>query len=348
MTEQDDGRPAWQGWRGAHGPMLIAEIGGNHEGDFAYAERLVDLAVEAGADAVKFQIYYADDLVNAKESPDRHAHFRKFELSPEQHVSLARRCADAGVEYLASVWGTGPLPWIDEHLNFYKIGSGDLTAHSLLRSFAELGKPLILSSGLARVDEVVEAVEVIRAVDSRYDDPEQLAVLQCTSVYPLDKSDANITAMDTLAAATGAAVGYSDHTTDGQALRVAAARGARILEFHFTDNRDGKVFRDHFVSLTPDELRELTVDLDDLARLLGDGVKEPLQAEIDTDHVVSFRRAVYFGRDMDAGETVTEADLVLLRPAHGLPADRVHEVVGRRLTRAVGRLDRVDPSGLEA
>ncbi|MEI2816243.1 MAG: N-acetylneuraminate synthase family protein [Microthrixaceae bacterium] len=125
----------WSGWRGRYGPMLIAEIGGNHEGDFDYAKELTRLAIGSGADVVKFQIYTAEQLVNRHESPDRHAHFRRFELQPEQHRELAQMCVDAEVRYMASVWSLEPLVWIDEFLDFYKIGSGDLTAHRLLQEF---------------------------------------------------------------------------------------------------------------------------------------------------------------------------------------------------------------------
>lgn len=338
----------WTGWGGPHGPLLIAEIGGNHEGDFGYAKELLHLAVDAGADAVKFQVYYADDLVNPKESPDRHAHFKKFELTPDQHVELAQLCIANNVDYSASVWSIEPLTWLDEYLRFYKVGSGDLTSHHLLAEFAERGKPMILSSGLATLADVNAAVAAVRRANPTYDDADYLAVLQCTSVYPLEKSDANLLAMDALREATGATVGYSDHTTDGQALRIAAARGASVLEFHFTDTRDGKVFRDHFVSLTPTELSELIADLDDLKLLLGDGVKRPLQAEIDTDHLVSFRRGVYFARAMVAGEVIRAEDLRLLRPEHGLPADRFDDVVGRRLLERVSEFDTVDPNRTES
>ena len=337
----------WSGWRGRYGPMLIAEIGGNHEGDFDYAKELTRLAIGSGADVVKFQIYTAEQLVNRHESPDRHAHFRRFELQPEQHRELAQMCVDAEVRYMASVWSLEPLVWIDEFLDFYKIGSGDLTAHRLLQEFAARGKPIALSTGLSAVPEVHAAVGAIRAVDSAYEHPDRLAVLQCTSVYPLSHSDANVAAMTTLGRATGAAMGYSDHTTDGVALRVAAALGAQVLEFHFTDTREGKEFRDHAVSLTSDEVRELAAELRIIGEVLGDGEKRPLDSEIETGHVTSFRRGTYFARDLPAGHVIEQGDLVLLRPEHGLPAWRSDAAIGRRLTTPVAHLDRVDLAATE-
>lgn len=341
MTRVEPNEP-WTGWRGAHGPLLIAEIGGNHEGDFEYAKELTRLAVGSGADVVKFQIYTAEALVNPKESPDRFEHFRRFELEPEQHRELAQMCIDGGVRYLASVWSLDQLDWVDEFLDFYKIGSGDLTAHALLQGHAARGKPIVLSSGLSTIDEIRAATEVVRGVDSRYDDPGRLAILQCTSVYPLRHADANVRAMQTIADATGAAVGYSDHTIDGIALRAAAALGARVLEFHFTDTRDGKEFRDHAVSLTAAEVADLALDLDRITQVLGDGKKQPLSSEIDSGHVTSFRRGVYFARDLPVGHVVTAGDLVLLRPEHGLVAPSADSVVGRTLSVGVSRYDRVE------
>jgi N-acetylneuraminate synthase/N,N'-diacetyllegionaminate synthase len=329
-------------WSGAHGPLLIAEIGGNHEGDFAYAKRLTELAIASGADVVKFQLYRGATLVNERESPDRYSHFTRFELSREQHLELAERCRAAGVKYLASVWDLQMLEWIDPHLAFYKVGSGDLTAYPILRELAQRGKPMILSTGLSTLDEVLAAVAYIQSIDGRYRRPEMLALLQCTSMYPIGDRDANLRAMDTLRDATGLAVGYSDHTIGRMALVVAAARGGEVLEFHFTDDRVGKTFRDHQVSLTPDEVHDLCRDLDQLRDLLGDGVKRPLASEVETGHVTSFRRAVYCRRPIARGQVIEADDVAVLRPNHGLDARHFDEVVGKRAARDLHALDRVE------
>lgn len=320
-------------WVGRHGPLLIAEIGGNHEGDFQSALRMTDLAIDSGADVIKFQLYRGATLVSPFESPDRHNHFKKFELEPEQHLKLAMHCAEAGVRYLASVWDLEMLEWIDPHLDMYKVGSGDLTAYPMLRELAKRGKPIILSTGLATLEEVVDAVEFIQTVSSLYRSPGMLALLQCTSMYPIPNADANLRAMDTLRAATGLATGYSDHTVGRLALLVAAVRGADILEFHFTDTRAGRTFRDHQISLTRDEVRSLCDDLDALNALLGDGVKRPLQSEISSGHVTSFRRAVYCRTALRAGDVIRGEDLVVLRPNHGIDARLFDRVAGTRAQR---------------
>jgi N-acetylneuraminate synthase/N,N'-diacetyllegionaminate synthase len=329
-------------WRGAHGPLLIAEIGGNHEGDFAYAKRLTELAAASGADAVKFQLYRGATLVNAIETPDRHRHFTRFEFEREQHLELAETCAAAGVKYLASVWDLEMLDWVDPHLSLYKIGSGDLTAYPLLREFVRRGKPMVVSTGLSTLDEVLAAVAFIQSRDDRYRRADMLALLQCTSMYPIDDTDANLRVIDTLRAATGLTVGYSDHTRGRMALFVAATRGAEVLEFHFTDDRTGKSFRDHQVSLTGDEVRALCADLDQLQLLLGDGVKRPLPSEIETGHVTSFRRAVYCRRPIRRGQTISVDDLVVLRPNHGVDARQFDELVGRVAARDLQALERIE------
>lgn len=315
-------------WRGRCGPLLIAEIGGNHEGNFAVAKAMAEAAIGSGADCVKFQIYRGDSLVSPVESPDRHRHFQRFELLPEQHIELARMCRDAGVGYLSSVWDLEMLEWIDPYLDFYKIGSGDLTAWPLLRDFARRGKPILLSTGLATLDEVLQTVAQIQAVDERYRRPEWLCLLQCTAMYPIPDRDAQLRVMDTLRTATGLAVGYSDHTIGANALRAAAAMGAEVLEFHFTDCREGKTFRDHQVSLTAEEVRALKQDVMQITELRGDGVKTPQASEIEEGHVVSFRRAVYLRRPLGTGEPISADDLILLRPKHGTDARDSDLMVG--------------------
>jgi len=172
-------------WRGKHGPFLIAEIGGNHEGDFGYATELAKQACDSGVDAVKFQIYTGDSLVSKVEDPIRNAHFKRFELSKKEYVSLAELCFDKKVIFAASVWDIDAFDWIDPYMKFYKIGSGDLTAYPVIRKIVGFKKPIILSTGLSTLDEVKATVQFIQSIDPRYLSPENLAVLQCTSMYLL-------------------------------------------------------------------------------------------------------------------------------------------------------------------
>lgn len=309
-------------------PFLISEIGGNHEGSFGSAKKMAQLAIDSGSDCVKFQLYTGNGLVSAVESPARNQHFKKFELLKDQHLYLAQMCREAGVSYNASVWEIEMLDWIDEYLDFYKIGSGDLTAWPIIKKFAERNKPILLSTGMSTLKEVIDTVHYIQKINSNYENPKMLCLMQCTSMYPIPLSEANINVMTTYSNATGLSVGYSDHTEGVAALKVAAIMGASVLEYHFTDTREGKAFRDHKVSLTPAELVDLKIDIANFSTLKGSGIKIPTKSELKENHRVSFRRAVYLRRNVKKGEVISASDLVFLRPANGTDARDVDLVVG--------------------
>ena len=323
-------------------PYLIAEIGGNHEGSFEKAKEQCLLAIASGADCVKYQLYTAEGLVNPELSPVRHTHFKKFELSQQEHIELAEMCKSAGRDYLASVWELEMLEWIDPYLKHYKIGSGDLTAVPLLRAFATRGKPIMLSTGLATLAEVQFAVDVVREANHVYCEEGMLALLQCTAMYPIPDSDANLSVIKTLSEIPNVCVGYSDHTMGLDALVTSVAVGARILEFHFTDEREGREFRDHKVSLMVDEVKELRRRIDKTMEYLGHPEKHPLDIERSSGHVASFRRGIYPSEDLDEGRVIQPADLVCLRPNEGIGAAEYDKVVGRRLRVPVKKLQKLN------
>lgn len=329
-------------FKGKYGPLLIAEIGGNHEGDFEYAKKLTQLAIKSGADYIKFQLYTGDSLVSPIESPVRNKHFKKFELSKEQHIELAKMIGAAGRKYTASVWDMDMIEWIDEYIPIYKIGSGDLTAYPVLARIAKIGKPIIISTGLSTEEEVFEAIKYIQTIDDRYKQKEYLAVLQCTSMYPIKNSDANLKVMQHLKEQTGLTVGYSDHTEDMHALKYAVAMGAEILEFHFTDTKTGKDFRDHKVSLTCENVKELIAEIELINTLKGNNIKKPLPIELENGHEISFRRAVYLNKNMNAGDTISEEDLCYLRPNHGIDAREFHRLIGKTLLKDIRAFEQLN------
>lgn len=328
--------PQQSPWKGLAGPLLIAEIGGNHEGDFNTAVEMCEQAIKSGADCVKFQLYRGDSLVSQVESPDRHKHFQKFELTREQHIHLAEMCRQAGVGYAASVWDMEMLEWIDPYLDFYKIGSGDLTAWPLLREFARRGKPMLISTGLATMDEVLQTVAQIQMVDERYRQPEMLCLMQCTSMYPIPDAEANLLVMDAFRAQTGLSVGYSDHTVGTAALRAAAAMGADALEFHFTNSREGKTFRDHKVSLVAEEVQQLKEEIVHITLARGSFAKTPTSSELENHHELSFRRGVYLRAPVKEGGKIKSNNLVLLRPAVGTDARDADVLDGAVAKRNIG------------
>tara|TARA_B100000963_G_C22546476_1_gene634660 strand:+ start:38 stop:1048 length:1011 start_codon:yes stop_codon:yes gene_type:complete len=315
---------------GKHGPLLIAEIGGNHEGNFEYAKKLCELAIDSDVDYIKFQIYTADKLVSKLESPIRNKHFKKFELTKENHIYLARMIKEAGLLYTSSVWDVESLEWLNPYVDIYKIGSGDLTAYPMLKSTAEKGKPIIISTGLSNEKEVLDSIKYIQNINPDYKSKDMLAILQCTSMYPIPFQDANLNVMKRLKELTDLTVGYSDHTIGSKAMYYATAIGAEILEFHFTDSRENKSFRDHMVSLTKEEVKDLVVEIKTIETLKGTSLKKPLKIEIDNGHHLSFRRSVYPSRNIKEGEVLTEDNLTVLRPKHGIDARDYDKLIGKK------------------
>ncbi|UUX92247.1 N-acetylneuraminate synthase family protein [Methanoplanus endosymbiosus] len=333
--------------KGKHGPLLIAEIGGNHEGDFEYAKHLTELAIQTDVDYIKFQIYSGESLVSSIESPDRNLHFKRFQLTKKEHLFLASLVKDAGIGYLSSVWDYDSISWIDEYLDLYKIGSGDITAYPLLKLIAQIGKPIILSTGISTEQEVIDAVRYIRSINPNYNNKEMLGVLQCTAMYPIANGDAHLNVMSKLKEITKATVGYSDHTEGIDALRYAAVMGAEILEFHFTDSREGKEFRDHAVSLVPSEVNSLINEIKIIKEFQGKCVKRPLQIELDNGHDVSFRRAVYPSKDINKGALLSQDNLTVLRPNHGIDARYYDQLIGKKAKKNIKRHEKLSWSIIE-
>jgi N,N'-diacetyllegionaminate synthase len=330
-----------------NGVYFIAEVGGNHEGNFEYALRLSRLAAESGADAVKHQVYTGDTLVSDRESPERNRHFKRFELSQNQYRELARIVRANGAEWLASVWNLEAVGWVDSEVRMHKVGSGDLTCYPMLVALACTGKPIILSTGLATLGEVAGAIDVIAQVDETYISDSKIALLHCTSAYPCPDEDTNLAAMVVLKERFKLPTGYSDHTIGTVAVEAAVALGAQIIEKHFTDSREGKSFRDHQVSLTADEVRSLLTRVRAIRAMIGHGRKEPSAAEITQGHLQSFRRSIYAARALQAGETLTAENVVYLRPEHGIPASRYREALGRRVRRLIERHEPIQECDLD-
>ncbi len=322
---------------GKYGPLLIAEIGGNHEGNYDYALELTNLAINSGVDVVKFQIYTGDSLVSEIESPTRNVHFKKFELSLEQHMTLARKVIDAGLIYMASVWDMHLYSQMQDFIPIIKVGSGDLTALPLLKFFASTGKPIILSTGLSTMNEVKESVDFIQNCNSLYHDKNYLALLQCTSMYPIKDTDANLAVLDSFSNFFNLTVGYSDHTVGSEALIYSYIRGAQILEFHFTDNKENRDFRDHQVSLEISDVKSLISNIIRVNKFLGNSLKEPIPIELENNHHISFRRACYPKRDIKQGERFTIDNLTILRPNSGIDARYYFDILGKVCCRDIKR-----------
>jgi len=317
-------------------PIVIAEAGVNHNGDLGRALDMVTAAAEAGADYVKFQAFSTDALVardartaayqqaNAGESR-QDALLRGLELSPDDFAALAAACREAKIGFMASVFDLMQLDaLIALGMDRLKIASGELTNTPALVRFAGRGLPVLLSTGMATLDEVGDAVAVLRehgCVD--------ITLLHCTSLYPAPPESLNLSAIATMREHFGLPVGYSDHSLGDHATIAAVALGATMIEKHFTLDRS-LPGPDHSASLEPDELTNMISRLRDVVSAIGDGVKRPTAGEVETARLV--RRSWHARHAMPAGSVLREDDVVLKRPANGLaPA---LSPVGRTLSSA--------------
>ena len=322
--------------------FIIAEAGVNHNGDLALAQRMVTEARTCGADCIKFQTFKAErvasrvapkaayQLRQTDPAESQLAMLRKLELSEAGHRVLFDRCRREGIAFLST-----PYSFEDAELLHamdvpaFKIASGQLVELPFLASIARFNRPIILSTGLGSLAEVQAAVATVR---SNGNPP--LVLLQCTTNYPSQISDTNLRAMATMAGATDALTGYSDHTEGITACLAAAALGACVLEKHFTLDRN-LPGPDHRCSSEPSELADLVRGVRDVEAALGSGVKQPAAAEL--PNLVGVRRSIAAARDIETGHTLCDRDLQFLRPADGLPPSEWNQVVGRRTRVAVAK-----------
>lgn len=318
--------------------LVIAEAGVNHNGDMALAHRLIDAAVAAGADAVKFQTFEAGRLVapdapraayqraNTGDDGPQHAMLRALELPRAAHGDLLAHCREAGILFLSSPFDAEAADFLVAlGVPALKIPSGEITNLPFLARCAGYGLPLILSTGMADLGEVAAALDTLE----RAGDPE-VVLLHCLSNYPADPAEVNLRAMATLEAAFGLPTGFSDHTLGIAVPTAAAALGAVVVEKHFTLDRT-MPGPDHRASLEPDELADMVSAIRTVEAALGDGRKRCRAGERDTRAVA--RRSLATARAVPAGTVLRAGDLTALRPGTGLPPAFLAGVIGRRTVR---------------
>lgn len=314
--------------------FIIAEAGVNHNGSLEMARQLVDVAAQAGADAVKFQIFKAEKVISPQApkavyqlqttntSESQLDMVKRLELSFDDFRELYACCQDRGILFMATPFDEDSADFLNElGMPVFKIGSGEITNWPFLEYAARKRKPIILSTGMSYLSEVDEAVRVIHDAGS-----DQLVLLHCVSNYPANPADANLRAMHTMATAFGVPVGYSDHTLGIEVAIAAVALGACMIEKHFTLDRT-LPGPDHQASLEPDELKTLVRGIRTVEVSLGHGRKEPAASEANTTAVA--RRSLVAAQDIPAGAVLTEDLIAIKRPGTGLsPAMRPY-LIGR-------------------
>lgn len=309
-------------------PLLIAEIGNNHEGDPDVAFELAEAALDAGADAVKVQIIDPVRLVNRSEG-ERIAQLTRFHLSVGVFLEMGERVRARGGLFIASVFDCDTLSEMANDLDAIKIASGDLDFDPLLRIAARAGKPVILSTGMSTLDEIERAVGIVAEnLSENVAVVDRLVVLHCVSLYPTPLARANLAAMASLHKRLGVTVGYSDHTLGIASALVALGLGARVVEKHFTLDKNRSSFRDHALSAEPSELSELAEACRAFPEMVGTGRRNGDLPDAATR--MAARRAIVTAREISAGEILTAADLDYVRPAKGFPPSSAAEIIGRR------------------
>lgn len=320
--------------------FVIAEAGVNHNGDLKMAQALIDVAAAAGADAVKFQTFRADLLATAnapkaeyqlQTTGDAESQFemlRRLELSADAHRELQSYCHERGVIFLSTPFDEEAVDLLDElGVPAFKISSGDLTNSPLLEYVASKGKPVILSTGMSELSELIEAVSVLNTAGC-----ENPVLLHCVSNYPAGASEVNLRAMQTMRSAFDVPVGFSDHTEGIDVALAAVALGACVIEKHFTLDRT-LPGPDHRASLEPAELRELVQSIRRVEAALGSGRKVPSASEIETAKVA--RRSLVAARNIPAGATLERDMVAMRRPGTGMSPAMRGTLLGRRAAREI-------------
>lgn len=331
---------------------VIAEIGHNHQGDLAIAKEMFKVAKECGADAVKLQKRHNPSLFTKKllETPyignnsygDTYGQHREaLEFGRDEYLALKDYAAQLDIAMFSTAFDFKSADFLAElDMPAFKIASGDVTNTPLLKYVAAIGKPMIVSTGGAKMEDVRRAHEVITAINP------QLCLLQCTAGYPVEPEHMNLRVIETFKREfPDVVVGLSDHQ-NGIAMAVAAyVLGARVIEKHFTLNRAWKG-TDHAFSLTPNGLRKMIRDLRRARVALGDGVKAPIP-EVEGKPLYKMGKKLVAARDLPAGHVLTAEDIAIKSPGDGLPPYEYDNVIGRRLNQALAEDDNLTFDGLD-
>ena len=320
--------------------LIIAEVGVNHNGDINRALELVSAASEAGADIVKFQAFSADELVTggaplAPYQSENAAHgnqksmLRELELKSDEWARIADACQSNAVEFLATAFDSSNLDMLlTLGLQRVKVSSGEITNFLLLKRVAETRLPIIMSTGMASIQEIETAVKVLKNTDGGC---EELTLLHCTSQYPAQAESVNLRAMQTLRDEFGFPVGYSDHTLGWEVAVAAVALGATVLEKHITFDNSA-IGPDHSASLSPTAFREMVQAVRLVELAMGDGQKVPHESELSVRQ--NARRSIVAARPIIAGQVIQAADITLKRPGTGLSPMTWHSVIGSLATKS--------------
>ena len=320
--------------------LVIAEAGVNHNGSLDTAKRLVEVAANAGADFVKFQTFSAEDIVlktadkaeyqkGATDSAEsQYEMLKRLELTSEMHEHLIEHCKKFSIGFLSTGFDQASIAYlVSLGQQLVKIPSGEITNLPYLEFVGSLGLPVILSTGMSTLEEVGEALRVLRSAGT---DTDRVTVLHCTTEYPAPMETVNLRVMQTISREYGVAIGYSDHTSGIEVSIAAAALGARVIEKHFTLDR-ALPGPDHKASLEPNELVALIKAIRNIEIALGDGSKMPSNGE--NKNKLIARKSIVAKREIHSGDSFTEDNLTTKRPGTGISPMKWYEILGQIASR---------------
>lgn len=312
--------------------LIIAEAGVNHNGDIALAKKLIEVASKSGADFVKFQSFKTEEgisinapkakyqIANAtNKSESQFDMIKKLELDRVAHLELINHCQKCGIKFLSTPFDLPSIALLSElEIEIFKIPSGEITNLPYLRKINFYGKKVILSTGMATLDEIQDALNVLKNC--------KVSLLHCTTEYPCPYSDVNLNAMQTMKERFGLEVGYSDHTQGIEIPVAAVAMGATIIEKHFTldRNMDGP---DHKASLEPNELKQMVDSIRNIEKAFGDGIKAPQESE--KKNIAIARKSIVAKCKIKKGDIFTEKNITTKRPGIGISPMQWDEVIGK-------------------
>jgi N,N'-diacetyllegionaminate synthase len=320
--------------------IIIAEAGVNHNGDIQIAKKLIDAAVEAGVDYVKFQTFKADNLVsksakkaayqsvNINDGDDsQYTMLKNLELSHENHLELMSYCSKRNINFFSTAFDVEGVKYLNDlGLSFFKIPSGEITNYPYLKAVALCKKSVIMSTGMCTEKDIENALEVlIKFGLSR----KMISILHCNTEYPTPMKDVNLKAMLSIKEKFHTQIGYSDHTLGIEVPIAAVALGAKIIEKHFTLDRT-LPGPDHVASLEPHELKEMVMAIRNIEfATSGDGEKVPSESE--TKNIAIARKSIHLNKNLPKGHILTDEDLIPLRPGDGISPMEWEKVIGKKL-----------------
>ena len=323
-----------------HPVFIIAEAGVNHNGDIELAKQLVSKAKECGADCIKFQTFKAERVVTedapkasyqlktTDEQESQIEMLRKLEMPPASYKEIIEHCRVQDIIFLSTPYNVEDVDFLDElGVPAFKLASIHITEHYFIQYVAKKGKPIILSTGMATLGEVDEAVRTLRETGN-----DQFILLQCTTNYPSRLEDANLLAMTTMCDAFDVLVGYSDHTQDDTACISSVALGAKVIEKHFTLDK-ALPGPDQSSSADPLEFMRLVINIRNAEKVLGSAIKKP--CEIEKRNAIGMRRSIVAKKNISKGAVISAEMLTFKRPATGLAPRFFLDVVGHKARRNI-------------